>query len=429
MSGRRRQSAAALLAAVIAAGALCAAVPAAARSGPAFCSLAGAGGLVDVSTAELQTRGVLALAIGARYYESRDLTDALGADVAGRYVGLHLNASYGLTPWLELDADVPFRRAAWRIDGATVSGEVLDSPKLSVKLAPPRSSSFLSFALQAGALFPVDGELTVSAPGASGARYVTGGERGWEAVALVTADLTDRLPLRVHANAGYASHGSNDRGLRFFPDEYPAVRSGGSSTDNDALILRAAIEFPGRSVDLFTEFRGDLLRDRDLVALKENPLTITPGIRARLGDRWAATIALSVGMSGNSRATPDFDPLDAYPDWVLSASVSYAWPVRASDTDGDGIPDVSDRCPTAAEDADGYQDADGCPDPDNDGDGIPDAIDGAPDLAEDIDGYEDLDGIPDLDNDGDGIVDARDMCPDEPEDLDGFEDQDGCPDQ
>ena len=48
------------------------------------------------------------------------------------------------------------------------------------------------------------------------------------------------------------------------------------------------------------------------------------------------------------------------------------------DTDGDGIPDDRDRCPTQPEDYDDFQDADGCPDPDNDGDGVPDAVDDCP---------------------------------------------------
>ena len=48
------------------------------------------------------------------------------------------------------------------------------------------------------------------------------------------------------------------------------------------------------------------------------------------------------------------------------------------DRDGDGIPDNIDKCPDSPEDFDGFQDADGCPDPDNDGDGIPDKDDKCP---------------------------------------------------
>jgi OOP family OmpA-OmpF porin len=99
------------------------------------------------------------------------------------------------------------------------------------------------------------------------------------------------------------------------------------------------------------------------------------------------------------------------------------------DTDGDGIPDSKDKCPKEAEDKDGFQDEDGCPDPDNDGDGIPDAKDKCPNEAEDKDNFQDDDGCPDPDNDGDGIPDAADKCPDQPETKNGFQDEDGCPDE
>jgi hypothetical protein len=98
------------------------------------------------------------------------------------------------------------------------------------------------------------------------------------------------------------------------------------------------------------------------------------------------------------------------------------------DVEGDGVPDRDDLCPERAEDLDGFEDADGCPDPDNDADGLADAVDRCPDAAEDGDGFEDADGCPDPDNDADGIPDERDDCATEAEDRDGFEDADGCPD-
>jgi len=98
------------------------------------------------------------------------------------------------------------------------------------------------------------------------------------------------------------------------------------------------------------------------------------------------------------------------------------------DSDNDGIPDDIDQCPYEAEDIDGYQDEDGCPDYDNDKDGILDINDGCPNSKEDIDGFQDQDGCPDVDNDGDGILDINDKCPNKKEDIDGFQDKDGCPD-
>ena len=51
-----------------------------------------------------------------------------------------------------------------------------------------------------------------------------------------------------------------------------------------------------------------------------------------------------------------------------------------------------------------------------------------PERAEDTDGFQDEDGCPDPDNDKDGIPDAVDKCPMQPETLNGIEDDDGCPD-
>lgn len=102
------------------------------------------------------------------------------------------------------------------------------------------------------------------------------------------------------------------------------------------------------------------------------------------------------------------------------------------DTDGDGVYDTDDLCPGLAEDLDGNQDEDGCPeDEDSDGDGILDADDQCPNEAENINGIEDTDGCPEngaSDRDGDGIEDAFDDCPAQPETVNGCTDTDGCPD-
>jgi len=137
------------------------------------------------------------------------------------------------------------------------------------------------------------------------------------------------------------------------------------------------------------------------------------------------------------------------------------WAPRDHDLDKDGIEDEVDECKNKPEDRDGFEDQDGCPDPDNDDDNVVDEEDKCPMEAEDEDGFQDEDGCPDPDNDNDGILDKDDKCPDEagpasadpkqngcpardpdgdgvqgdadkcpdvPEDKDGFQDDDGCPD-
>ncbi|AWH84264.1 cell envelope biogenesis protein OmpA [Flavobacterium album] len=82
------------------------------------------------------------------------------------------------------------------------------------------------------------------------------------------------------------------------------------------------------------------------------------------------------------------------------------------DTDGDGIYDKDDQCPTEA----GPKEFMGCPD--RDGDGIPDKDDQCPDEV----GVAEFQGCPDTD--GDGIPNKDDSCPD----VAGPKEFNGCPD-
>jgi len=112
--------------------------------------------------------------------------------------------------------------------------------------------------------------------------------------------------------------------------------------------------------------------------------------------------------------------------------IGFAFEPSIGDKDGDGIKDDVDQGPEEPEDMDDFEDADGCPEPDNDRDGIPDVNDDCPLVPEDRDGDADEDGCPERgegDRDGDGILDEADQCPDDPEDLDQFEDENGCPDE
>jgi OOP family OmpA-OmpF porin len=60
---------------------------------------------------------------------------------------------------------------------------------------------------------------------------------------------------------------------------------------------------------------------------------------------------------------------------------------------------------------------------DRDGDGLKDDVDQCPLDPEDKDGFEDENGCPDPDNDQDGIADTEDKCPNEP----GIAELQGCP--
>ena len=142
-------------------------------------------------------------------------------------------------------------------------------------------------------------------------------------------------------------------------------------------------------------------------------------------------IAIALGAGANVTSTAlrhDDFRVFAGITWAPAEGIKGAVSAGGVDSDGDGIPDAQDLCPNEPEDKDGFDDEDGCPDPDNDQDGIPDKLDKCPNEPEDKDGFQDEDGCPDLDNDGDGIPDATDKCPNEPETFNGVDDQDGCPD-
>ena len=99
--------------------------------------------------------------------------------------------------------------------------------------------------------------------------------------------------------------------------------------------------------------------------------------------------------------------------------------VEVTDTDGDGVDDDDDFCPT--EDATACDsDFDGCLD-DGDGDGVTDCDDICP-MEDAFDCDFDSDGCLD-DSDGDGVIDCDDSCPTVDGLLCGLDvDVDGCPD-
>ncbi|HEY7375758.1 MAG TPA: thrombospondin type 3 repeat-containing protein [Polyangia bacterium] len=219
------------------------------------------------------------------------------------------------------------------------------------------------------------------------------------------------------------------------------------------LLYGAAAAYPvDRRVDLMLEVfgRSGLNQFSDFYS-DVNPFEADIAARWAVNGMWSLTGGGGRGF-GNGIGAPD-----------LRLFLMAAFAPDFRDRDKDGVFDVNDKCPDEPEDRDGFQDQDGCPDPDNDFDNIPDVKDRCPNEPEDVDQFEDEDGCPEPDNDkdgipdindacpnspedhkgkkpndgcpsttedsdGDGIPDATDKCPDEPEDKDGFEDDDGCPD-
>lgn len=237
-----------------------------------------------------------------------------------------------------------------------------------------------------------------------GLRLIAGGFniKGKEASKAPTEFNTDVIFIGAGLTAGYSF---NDR---FFPYVYGGISN---------------LWFSPKDLS------GARLQNNRLNLYKRTTISY----EAEFGGRIAISEAFSLFLSA-SLHFPQTDNLDdiargSFNDFYYSGKFGVTLSLFGKkDSDGDGITDSEDYCPSNAEDYDGFEDDDGCPDWDNDGDGIPDIKDQCINEREDIDGFEDEDGCPDFDNDGDGIPDALDKCPNEPENFNGYEDEDGCPD-
>ncbi len=99
--------------------------------------------------------------------------------------------------------------------------------------------------------------------------------------------------------------------------------------------------------------------------------------------------------------------------------LTWAWGGKPLDSDGDGVRDKKDKCPSTPTGA--TVDVTGCP-KDTDGDGVWDGIDKCPDTPKGA--TVDATGCP-KDTDGDGVWDGIDKCPDTPKGA--IVDATGCP--
>lgn len=249
-----------------------------------------------------------------------------------------------------------------------------------------RDQAFV-FGLSAGATFPTGGSANFL-----GDKTVTGRGR-----VLLEYQSSDRFRALVMLGAL----------LREKSHFFDAVQG-------DQMLYGAAVDYrvlPDMSV--VAELTG---RVGSLSYVDANPAELDMAMRAYLPSMFSLLMGVGVGLD-HGIGSPMF-----------RGFVGLGWAPDFRDRDHDGIIDILDRCPDEPEDKDGFQDDDGCPDPDNDNDGVPDIYDACPNDPEDMDGFEDDDGCPDLDNDKDGIPDKLDRCPNEPETLNGYKDDDGCPD-
>jgi hypothetical protein len=177
----------------------------------------------------------------------------------------------------------------------------------------------------------------------------------------------------------------------------------------DFQLLGAGI---GGSVGFRHSFEGNALPAREeltFAAALKMPLPFMPSLVAVLETRGAADFEsekgtqLELDLAVKAALSKAFTLVAGggvglsdgigTPDGRLILGLYFVPP--HGDSDGDGISDDEDECKQLAEDDDGFDDHDGCPDPDNDNDLVPDVDDLCPLDAAEEGRDEDEDGCTD----------------------------------
>ncbi|MCG8555783.1 MAG: hypothetical protein MJD61_10935 [Proteobacteria bacterium] len=130
------------------------------------------------------------------------------------------------------------------------------------------------------------------------------------------------------------------------------------------------------------ELRGTTDAGKPFAARAGTSLVLQSGLRASLGEL-TFTVAVARGLVAGVGSP------------AIRATLGVSWAPRSHDQDEDGLDDDVDACPPLPEDLDGFQDDDGCPDPDNDNDLVPDVDDLCPNEEAEEGRDQDEDGCTD----------------------------------
>jgi len=337
--------------------------------------------------------------------------DGRTSRIVEHQLNLNIAASLGLVDRLVVFAGLPIV-AMMRGDSAdTLTADGLVTPD-----GPGVGDMYLGGRVRilgnADDVFALGGQLIVTLPTGGSDRF-----RGEDFVAFrpeLLAELRPGADLRLVGNLGALVRRNGDT-------------SGSNLAFSDELTFGVGAAMPvwtaadPRShLDAHAQMYGAAAFD-DFFAKDRTVFEATVGAKLFHRSGLVGGLALGPGLASGFGS----------PDLRVVTMLAYAEPVDLPepepvviDRDGDGLLDDVDPCPREAEDVDGYEDDNGCPDPDNDLDGTRDDDDQCPSNA----GPFENAGCPDVDGDGDSVVDRVDRCPADAEDRDAFEDADGCPD-
>jgi uncharacterized protein (TIGR03382 family) len=356
-------------------------------------------GSLLLGTGELLPHGEYRLSLTSHYENDPLLLIQNGTQVGTvvrHRATMHLAAAYGLGGWVELGAQIPVVLLQ-RGDDLTDRG--IGIPRGSLAAGTPLFSAQLKLLSQR------------------------------------EDDLVD-LSLGVHAGPPVGSAAALAREFRGTPTIMVGRRFEHLHTAVDAGVMfrRRTILSPDANVqdEIGHALRlgatlsslGEGLRG-EVAVLGSVPLKREgSSVEALAGARYPVSEAFEAyGLAGlgfgTAAGTPDFRvllgvaferPRPSAPVEVAKYEPELPLPM---DSDGDGVLDDVDRCPTVP----GLEGLQGCPD--QDGDGVEDGVDRCLGEA----GPVDRQGCPERDSDGDGLLDGKDSCPTAAGPLD----RGGCP--
>jgi OmpA-OmpF porin, OOP family len=284
--------------------------------------------------------------------------ESLAESLVGGRLGLDLLGSVSLSERFAIGVGLPVFLQHGDASPSTLGvGDVRVVPKLEL-VSDVEDGIGLSLA----------GELRAPTHGGD----FSGGARSFTVFPKVILDHRSPSGLRIGANVGVLLREDQDFVNVTSGDEFAAAAALGYRFGGLAGKTEAGVELNG----------GVGLADADD---EEVALEALGFLRHAFGPEWELKGGVGAGV------------LEGYgvPTWRVFIGMTFT--PTSHDRDGDGIADSKDECVDYAEDRDGDEDADGCPeeDADADHDGVSDDDDRCPTTKETINGIDDDDGCPD----------------------------------
>jgi hypothetical protein len=242
-----------------------------------------------------------------------------GPPLEAKLSDLRLRLEYGPLAGARVTCELPYRHWSGETGLLPPGGGGVGDAQVGLSVAVPTPAA--AFALAA------TGRLTLP----SGSRDRGTGEGRTVAQAGVATTLRiwrdATVPeLRLHLSLarrwnpdGGRGPGGADALFVPWPPLYPAVSAGGGASDNDFLLLGAAVEFRRDNLSLFVEYTEARLPRASGAAVREFPRFVTPGLHLGSARGWGLSVAYDVNLSLDDPAT---GYVPAAPDLAFHAMLS-----------------------------------------------------------------------------------------------------------